>query len=155
MILTGCRACLCRPQANPIISEDSGLPEAPTPAHCCKAMQVACAVQAQFQDSLSVQTAPEKPFNHSFTHSEYVWQTLAGYGFPGLWRNRGWAMCLTGGFPWGMDAEVVGATGCSICIDKDRSRPCTQTLFSGAPKSLQMVTAAMKLKDTCSLEEKL
>ena len=25
----------------------------------------------------------------------------------------------------------------------------------GAPKSLQMVTAAMKLKDTCSMEEKL
>ena len=25
----------------------------------------------------------------------------------------------------------------------------------GAPKSLQMVTAAMKLKDACSLEEKL
>ena len=30
-----------------------------------------------------------------------------------------------------------------------------QTLFLGAPKSLQMVTAAMKLKDACSLEEKL
>ena len=31
-----------------------------------------------------------------------------------------------------------------------------QTLFwGGAPKSLQMVTAAMKLKDACSLEEKL
>ena len=28
-------------------------------------------------------------------------------------------------------------------------------LFSWAPKSLQMVTAAIKLKDTCSLEEKL
>ena len=28
-------------------------------------------------------------------------------------------------------------------------------LFSWAPKSLQMVTAAMKLKDTYSLEEKL
>ena len=27
--------------------------------------------------------------------------------------------------------------------------------FGGAPKSLQMVRAAMKLKDTCSLEEKL
>ena len=27
-----------------------------------------------------------------------------------------------------------------------------QTLFLGAPKSLQMVTAAMKLKDVCSLE---
>ena len=30
-----------------------------------------------------------------------------------------------------------------------------QILFSWEPKSLQMVTAAMKLKDTCSLEEKL
>ena len=29
------------------------------------------------------------------------------------------------------------------------------TLFFGAQKSLQMVTAAMKLKDTYSLEEKL
>ena len=30
-----------------------------------------------------------------------------------------------------------------------------ETLFLGAPKSLQMVTAAIKLKDACSLEEKL
>ena len=30
-----------------------------------------------------------------------------------------------------------------------------ETLFSWAPKSLQMMTAAMKLKDACSLEEKL
>ena len=30
-----------------------------------------------------------------------------------------------------------------------------QTLFFWAPKSLQMVTVAMKLKDDCSLEEKL
>ena len=30
-----------------------------------------------------------------------------------------------------------------------------QTLFSWALKSLQMVTAAMKLKDACPLEEKL
>ena len=30
-----------------------------------------------------------------------------------------------------------------------------QTLFFWAPKSLQMVTAAMKLEDACSLEEKL
>ena len=28
-------------------------------------------------------------------------------------------------------------------------------LILGAPKSLQMVTTAMKLKDACSLEEKL
>ena len=31
----------------------------------------------------------------------------------------------------------------------------SERLFWGAPKSLQMVTAAMKLKDTCFLEEKL
>ena len=31
----------------------------------------------------------------------------------------------------------------------------TMTLFSWAPKSLQMVTEAMKWKDACSLEEKL
>ena len=30
-----------------------------------------------------------------------------------------------------------------------------QTLFLGAPKLLQMVTAAMKLEDACCLEEKL
>ena len=30
-----------------------------------------------------------------------------------------------------------------------------QTLYSWAPKSLQMVTVAMKLKDACCLEEKL
>ena len=30
-----------------------------------------------------------------------------------------------------------------------------ETLFPSAPKSLQMVTEAMKLKDACSLEEKL
>ena len=30
----------------------------------------------------------------------------------------------------------------------------TETLYSWAPKSLQMVTAAMELKDACSLEEK-
>ena len=30
-----------------------------------------------------------------------------------------------------------------------------QTLLGGTPKSLQMVTAAMKLKYTCCMEEKL
>ena len=37
---------------------------------------------------------------------------------------------------------------------KQMGKQC-QTLFWGAPKSLQMVTAAMKLKDAYSLEEKL
>ena len=39
-------------------------------------------------------------------------------------------------------------------IDGKQWKQC-QTLFWGAPKSLQMVIAAMKLKDTYSLEEKL
>ena len=39
---------------------------------------------------------------------------------------------------WQIDGETNG--------NSDR-------LFSWAPKSLQMVTAAMKLKDACSLEE--
>ena len=41
---------------------------------------------------------------------------------------------------WQIDGETVEAVA---------------DLFSGAPKSLQMVTAAMKLKDACSLEGKL
>ena len=39
-------------------------------------------------------------------------------------------------------------------IDGKRWKQC-QTLFLGAPKSLQMVITAMKLKDTYSLEGKL
>ena len=41
---------------------------------------------------------------------------------------------------WQVDGETMGTV---------------QSFFLGAPKSLQMVTAAMKLKDACSLEEKL
>ena len=44
---------------------------------------------------------------------------------------------------WQIDGETDGQ------IDGGKA------LFWGAPKSLQMVTAAMKLKDVCSLEEKL
>ena len=39
-------------------------------------------------------------------------------------------------------------------IDGETGKQC-QTLFFWAPKSLQMLTAAMKLKDTYSLEGKL
>ena len=40
-------------------------------------------------------------------------------------------------------------------IDGANSGNSDKLYFGGAPKSLQMVTAAMKLKDACSLEEKL
>ena len=39
-------------------------------------------------------------------------------------------------------------------IDRETVETVSDFIF-GAPKSLQMVTAAMKLKDACSLEEKL
>ena len=39
-------------------------------------------------------------------------------------------------------------------IDGETKETVTDVIL-GAPKSLQMVTAAMKLKDACSLEEKL
>ena len=40
-------------------------------------------------------------------------------------------------------------------IDGETVEIVSDFIFGGAPKSLQMVTAAMKLKDTYSLEEKL
>ena len=40
-------------------------------------------------------------------------------------------------------------------IDGETVETVSDFIFWGAPKSLQMVTAAMKLKDACSLEEKL
>ena len=40
-------------------------------------------------------------------------------------------------------------------IDGETMATVRDFILGGAPKSLQIVTAAMKLKDTCSLEEKL
>ena len=40
-------------------------------------------------------------------------------------------------------------------MDGETMETMTDFIFWGAPKSLKKVTAAMKLKDACSLEEKL
>ena len=40
-------------------------------------------------------------------------------------------------------------------IDGETAETVADFIFGEAPKPLQMVTAAMKLKDACSLEEKL
>ena len=40
-------------------------------------------------------------------------------------------------------------------IDGETLETVADFILGGAPKSLQMVTATMKLKDSCSLEEKL
>ena len=50
--------------------------------------------------------------------------------------------------------EIMASGSITSCqIDGETME--TETLFSWAPKSLQMVTAAMKLRDSFSLEEKL
>ena len=40
-------------------------------------------------------------------------------------------------------------------IDREKMQTVTDFMFLGAPKSLQRVTGAMKLKAACSLEERL
>ena len=42
-----------------------------------------------------------------------------------------------------------------IMANRRRNNGNSNRLYSWAPKSLQIVTATMKLKDACSLEEKL
>ena len=49
----------------------------------------------------------------------------------------------------------IMASGSISSWEIDGEKVETQTLFFGAPKSLQMVIVTMKLKDSCSLEEKL
>ena len=74
-----------------------------------------------------------------------------------LWTFRAWHQSL-----YLLESELniqktkIMASGpiTSWQIDGEEWKQC-QTLFWGAPKSLQMVTAAMKLKDAYSLEEKL
>ena len=51
-----------------------------------------------------------------------------------------------------VESEKVGL---KLNIQKTKMGKQCQTLFFWAPKSLQMVTAAMKLKDAYSLEAKL
>ena len=48
---------------------------------------------------------------------------------------------------------MIMASGPITSCQIDGETKETVTLSLGAPKSLQMVTAAMKLKDACSLEK--
>ena len=59
------------------------------------------------------------------------------------------------GFKLNIQKTKIMASGLITSWQIDGETIETVTDFLGAPKSLQMVTAAMKLKDACSLEEKL
>ena len=54
-----------------------------------------------------------------------------------------------------LKTEIMGSSPITSWQIDGETMETVKTLFSWAPKSLQMVTADMKLKDTCSLEEKL
>ena len=53
------------------------------------------------------------------------------------------------------NTQKTKITASSPIANKWRNNGNSDRLFSWAPKSLQMVTAAMKLKDACAFEEKL
>ena len=61
------------------------------------------------------------------------------------------------GFKLNIQKTNIMASGpiTSWQIDGETVEKQCQTLFFWAPKSLQMVTVAMKLQDACSLEGKL
>ena len=59
------------------------------------------------------------------------------------------------GFKLNIQETKIMASGPITSWEMEKQWKQCQTLFFWAPKSLQMVTAAMKLKDSYSLEEKL
>ena len=59
------------------------------------------------------------------------------------------------GLKLNIEKTKIMASGPITSWQTDEETMETMTDSFWAPKSLQMVTAAMKLKDTCSLEEKL
>ena len=61
------------------------------------------------------------------------------------------------GFKLNIQKTKIMASGpiTSCQVDGETMETVRDFIFGGAPKSLQMVTTAMKLKDACSLEEKL
>ena len=78
---------------------------------------------------------------NSAIKKEQIWVSSSEVDEPTAWYTE-WTKIMASDpvTSWQIDGETVE----------------TVTDFTfGAPKSLQMVTAAMKLKDTCSLEEKL
>ena len=62
----------------------------------------------------------------------------------------------TAGLKLNIQKTIIMASGpmTSWQIDRETMEKVTDFIFLG-PKSLQILTAAMKLKDACSLEEKL
>ena len=54
-----------------------------------------------------------------------------------------------------IDTLIIKIININYLIEGETVKTVSDFIWGGAPKSLQMVIAAMKLKDGCSLEEKL
>ena len=64
-------------------------------------------------------------------------------------EKAGFKTQCTKNYDYGIQSQHVMANR------RGKNRNCDRDFILLAPKSLQMVTAAMKLKDVCSLDEKL
>ena len=51
--------------------------------------------------------------------------------------------------------KIMASSPITSCQIDGETTETVRDLFWGAPKSLQMVTVAMKVREVCSLEEKL
>ena len=86
--------------------------------------------------------------------------SLPGFSVHGIFQARvlQWvAISFTRGSSWPRDRTQVSciAGRCfTFWAIREAQWKQRETLFGGAPKSLQMVTGAMKLTDACSLEER-
>ena len=82
---------------------------------------------------------------------QFIKRTAAEAEAPILWLpdTKSWLE------PQHLKNEDHGIQSHHFMANRWRNKGNSDRLFSWALKSLQMVTAAIKLKDTCSLEEKL
>ena len=105
--------------------------------------------------SVYITSLSEKPYKVLiYCHPNHL-QILAYY-LPSILLPSGKTTIYQAGFKLNIQKAKIMAPGpiTSWQIDGETIETVTD-LFSWAPKSLQIVTAAMKLTDTCSLEEKL
>ena len=98
-------------------------------------------VQRKKEQTSNIEGKPHTLNSWSFSRNSASQKGMAGY----IWSNergKSTTKIMASGpmTSWEIDGETVETVS---------------TLFWGVPKSLQMVTAAMKLKDTFSLEENL
>ena len=117
------------------------------PAYLTSMQSTSCEMPGWMKHNLELRLLGKMSITSDMEMTPLLWQKQRGTKEPfdksekaGLNLNIQKAKFMSSGpiTSWQIDGEIV-ETG--------------QTLYTLAPKSLQMMTAAMKLKDTCSLKE--